>query len=607
MQMQNFPRRVSRILTDTTSEESFPFEAGIFGVNMEVTRGGVFGGLSAQMLNNRKLFMGESQVDGWECRGFERVTDRPEESLCQSHFVILKDGGSMTQTAPRIALTDNREYEAKVWVKAISETAEVTFGVGGMERSFSVEADGLPYRELAFVFGGETVENGSFSVAVRGEVAVYEVSLLPTDHFHGMRWDVIESLRALDIPSIRYPGGCYADHFEWRESLKAPEFRKPVDGRSKGFMLRNSFHQDCVDWGLNEFILLCRELGAVPEYTVSHLQSDGEDARCLVEYCNGAADTRYGGIRQSLGLDPFDIKVWYIGNESYYSGGPYRLDGGLAALRTNEIVHGMRKADPTLQAVIGLVADRHLRPWSVAFMEKLDCPYEYVSHHWYYGTGPTAEPDGAAACEKMKHTFLHDENEDLDFYKHTLLPYVWDTVKINVDEWNFCWGSGSNNALLTSNALQLHFFARNAEKYHIREARFFMPVNEGMITVTPTESRVESSGILFGLLAGHKGGRVVPCSAETEALDLLCTDHGDSLCLSVINRGEEPLDLDVAGGRVVAGTEIRLGEYSFFDNQYEIVPVDTTAEESGRVTLSGYGIAVLRVEKTGTDTNISSE
>ena len=574
------------------SSVGFPFEAGLFGINMEVTRKGFFSGLCAQMLNNRKLFMGQNGVDGWVCTEFERVLDRPEESLCQSHFVILRDGGSMTQSAPMTTTEEGREYLTSVWIKPVSEQAEITFGVEGREQTFLVSADGRPWQELSFSFVGEDRTAAAFSVSVKGEVAVYEVSLLPADHFHGMRRDVIESLRALGTHAIRYPGGCYADHFEWKESLKAPELRKPVDGRSKGFMLRNSYHQDCVEVGLNEFILLCRELGAEPEYTVSHLQSDGKDAAQLIEYCNGGVDTEYGAIRESLGFAPFGIKVWYIGNESYYSGGPYCRDGGLAGERTNEIVRAMRAVDPTMQAVIGLAADHHLRAWSTAFMEKLDCPYAYVSHHWYYGTGPTAEPNGVEACEHMKNTFWHDVNEDLDFYKETLLPRVWENVRMNIDEWNFCWGSDSNNALLTSNALQLHFFARNAEKYHIRDARVFRPVNEGMITVTPTESRVESSGLWFGMMAAHKGGTVIPCTADTENLDLLCTDHGDHLCLSVINRGDEEYTLAIEGYRTVEGTEIRMAEYSFTSNE-------TTIADVRDGTVSGYGIAIFRLERTG--------
>ena len=588
--MQNTANRGYRAvaLAPDTGAVGFPMESGLFGHNVEVTRKGFFRGLCAQMLNNRKLFMGDDRIDGWECVNADRITDRPEESLCHSRFVILKNGGSMKHCADTITLQTGKRYEAKVWVKAYSEEAIVTFGVEGFEQSFALTADGAPYVVLAFEFDGADVESGTFFVTAEGEVAVYEVSLMPTDHFHGMRWDVIESLRAIKPTALRYPGGCYSDHFEWRESLKAPEFRTPVDGRSKGFMLRDSYHQDCVEVGLNEFILLCRELGAEPEYTVSHLQSDGEDARCLMEYCNGSADTEFGAKREALGLSPFGIKVWYIGNESYYTGGPYCRDGGLAGERTNELVHAMRTVDPDMKAVIGLVSDHHLRPWSRAFMEKLDCPYEYVSHHWYYGTGPTAEPNGPLACEHMKRTYLHDTDEGLEFYKNELLTDVWDTVKICVDEWNFCWGSASNNALLISNALQLHFFARNAEKYHLREARFFMPVNEGMITVTPTQSKVESSGELIRLMAGHRNGTVIPCTAETEEQDVLCTRHNGYLYLSVVNRSDSPIRLQVEGYETSDCTEIRVEEFSFTNNGYEYI-------HKNEATVSGHSILFCKL------------
>ena len=51
----------------------YPFENGLFGVNAEITRRGFFGGLSAQMLNNRKFFAGNTVPSGWDCFGFEYV------------------------------------------------------------------------------------------------------------------------------------------------------------------------------------------------------------------------------------------------------------------------------------------------------------------------------------------------------------------------------------------------------------------------------------------------------------------------------------------------------------------------------------------------------
>ena len=330
------------------------FESGLFGVNAEITRKGIFGGLSAQMLNNRKLYMGNEDVDGWECINFQRVVDRSEESLCCSNFIILKNGGCMSQTSSVIALKSGEDYEAKVWVKAITDKVDITFGVKGSEHTVTVSADGEKYRELSFLFAGEDINNGTFLVKVIGEAAVFEASLMPTDHYYGMRRDVIEQLRYISPTAIRFPGGCAADHFDWKESLKAPEFRKPADGRSKDwFLFRDTYHQDPLDIGLNEFIMLCRELNAEPEYTVSLILSDGEDAAKLTEYCNGSRDSEYGAIRESLGFEAFNIHLWYIGNEAYFFGGEYE-DSKKAAERTDELITAMKRVDPSIAVAIGL-------------------------------------------------------------------------------------------------------------------------------------------------------------------------------------------------------------------------------------------------------------
>ena len=558
-------------LLPATKDAGYLFEDGILGVNLEITRTGFFGGLCAEMLNNRKLFMGKDGVDGWVCEGFERVLDRPEESLCQSNFIVLKNG-SMSQTSRFIALQGGKNYEARVWVKAYSSTARVTFGVQGMEQSQDVIADSAPYRCLSFIFAGEELANGTFCVRVSGEVAVYEVSCMPTEHFHGMRWDVIEHLRTIAPTALRFPGGCAADHFAWRESLKAPELRRPVDGLDMmGHLFRDTYHQDTMDIGLNEFMLLCRELDAEPEFTVSLVQSDGQDAHDLVEYCNGDAATEYGAKRQALGLDPFGIHLWYVGNEAYFFGHKYK-NSVLAANRTDELIAAMKQADPTIAVAIGLTWGTGYQTWAFEFMENLKSPFEYVSYHDYIGILPDATQgaNGMATCEILESNFADGECFGLNFYRNRLYADNFADIRICVDEWNYSWGKPSSNALFFSNALQFHFLAKSKESYHVDRAEFFMPVNEGMITVQGPTSRIESTGEMFRLLAGHRGGRVIPCTSDTPALDVLCTDHGDHLYLSVVNRGADVIPLDAKGYTVTACTEIETKEYSFESNDYEV-------------------------------------
>ncbi len=571
------------------SQKGYSLEDGIFGVNMEITRKGFFGGLCAEMLNNRKLFMGQDGVDGWDCHDFERILDRPEESLCQSNFVILRDG-SMSQSSAVIALQKGREYEAKVWVKAYSATAAVTFGVQGMEQTLTAFADGEPYTVLSFVFEGRDVENGTFSVKADGEVAVYEVSLMPTDHFYGMRRDVIEHLRTVAPTALRFPGGCAADHFAWQESLKAPELRKPVDGLSKAwFLFRDTYHQDTLDIGLNEFFMLCKELGAEPEYTVSLLLSDGEDARRLVEYCNGDATTEYGAKRLALGFDAFNVHLWYIGNEAYFFGGEYQ-NSVMAAKRTDELIAAMKAADPSIAVAIGLTWGDTYHEWAFDFMKTLQSDFEYVSYHDYIGILPDATQgdNGMATCEILESNFVDGECYGLNFYRNKLYADSFDQIRICVDEWNYSWGKDSSNALFFSNALQFHFLAKGKETYHIHRAEFFMPVNEGMITVRGGLCRMESTGELFRLMAGHRGGRVIHCETEERALDLLCTEHDGYLYLSAVNRKDTPCALSVVGYDVALCTEIRTGEYSFTCNDFQVV---TGAEP----TVNGHSALFVRL------------
>ena len=407
-----------------------------------------------------------------------------------------------------------------------------------------------------------------------------------------MRWDVIEQLRAIGPTALRFPGGCAADHFDWKESLKAPEFRTPADGRSKAwFLFRDTYHQDPLDIGLNEFLMLCRELNAEPEFTVSLILSDGEDARRLVEYCNGDETTEYGAKRQALGFDPFGIHLWYVGNEAYFFGGEYQ-SSTVAAARTDELIAAMKQADPTIAVAIGLTWGDNYHEWAFDFMKSLQSDFEYVSYHDYIGILPDATQgdNGMATCEILESNFADGECYGLNFYRNKLYAENFDRIRICVDEWNYSWGKDSSNALFFSNALQFHFLAKGKETYHIDRAEFFMPVNEGMIFVKGNTCKMESTGELFRLMAAHRGGRVIDCATENPALDILCTDHGDHLFLSVVNRKDNPAELTFDGYEIVSCSEIETKEYSFESNEYEV-------RKDADTTVHGHSVLFVTLRK----------
>lgn len=567
----------------------YPFENGLFGVNTEITRKGFFGGLSAQMINNRKFFAGDKAPSGWACENFEYVTDRKGESLCGSNFVILHDG-CMSQTSDVIATKSGERYTARLWVKALSANAYVTFGLKGSEKRFGLMQSDKAYTELSFEFNGEDKENGEFFVKADGDTAVFEASLMPTDNFYGMRRDVIEALKYISPSSLRFPGGCAADHFDWKQSLKAPECRVPAHGGDKWFLFRDTYDQDCLDIGVNEFMALCKEIGAEPEYTVSLLLSDGEDAAHIVEYCNGGADTEYGAVRESLGFGRFGVKLWYIGNEAYFFGREYQQNGALAAKRTDELIAAMKKADPDIVPVTGLTWGVGFHKWNYDFIAACESEYEYVSFHDYIGIlpDPTQGQNGMATAEMLETNLADGESFGLNFYKNGLYKDRFDKIKVCADEWNYSWGQDANNALFFSNALQFHFFAKSGEKYHIKRAAFFMPVNEGMITVKGAKCKVEGTGELFHFMQDHKDGTVCACEADP-SLDVLCTKHGKSLYMSTVNRYAEPCEISVEGYKISSSVQIAVKEYGFDNNGFELI--------QGGDTLYGHSVMFLKLEE----------
>jgi|GEM_PF-2120306 len=557
------------------------FPPMIFGVNAEITRKAFFGGLSAEMLNNRKFLMGDEAPRGWECTNCEFIKDEKHRSLCGSNFAVLHNG-RMSQTSEVISLRKDEKYKASAWVKACDEKVNITFGVSRSEQTFTVEADPKPYRELNFTFDGTDIDNGTFTVTADGNIEIFEVSLIPTDNFYGMRWDVIELLKEIAPTSVRFPGGCAADHFAWKESLKQREFRTPMDGTCKSwFLFRNTYDQDPFDIGINEFIMLCRELNAEPEFTISILLSDGEDARQLVEYCNGSPETEYGAKRQALGFDAFNIPLWYIGNEVSGFGNEfgfdYASDPKKAAQRTNEIVKAIKEVDSSISVVVSTTWADWQRDWSNGFIENLDCPHEYISYHEYTDHlmgGVQSIPD-EQTCKKLEDLFMNGEAVNLDYFKNGLKPGYFDDKKVCADEWNYSWGRDSNNVMFFSNALQLHLLAKSREKYHIERAQFFLPVNEGMITVHGSRTNIESSGLLFRYMHLHKGGNIINCICDNPDLDILCTEHTDgSYFMSVINRRSEPVHISIEDHDIFDLIQIKTGEFSFDCNDYEIVSPD---------------------------------
>lgn len=155
------------------------------------------------------------------------------------------------------------------------------------------------------------------SGCVYGGLWVGKNSTIP--NINGYRKQAVEYLRDLGVPVLRWPGGCFADDYHWREGI-GPEERRPrrVNLNWGGYVEDNSF-------GTHEFIGLCKLIGAEPYIAGNVGSGTPEELRDWVEYCNYPSGSTLSDERAANGSpEPFAVRTWGVGNENWGCGGQMR-------------------------------------------------------------------------------------------------------------------------------------------------------------------------------------------------------------------------------------------------------------------------------------------
>lgn len=160
-------------------------------------------------------------------------------------------------------------------------------------------------------------------------VWVGEGSKIP--NIHGVRKEIVDRLKQIRVPVIRWPGGCFADSYDWRDGIGPRKNRPTRTNFWAGDPGASRLEKDAVQlyetnaFGTDEFIRFCQLAGAQP-YLASNLRSLPalEFAR-WVEYCNSpAGSTTLAKQRAANGsADPYNVRYWGVGNESWGCGGNF--------------------------------------------------------------------------------------------------------------------------------------------------------------------------------------------------------------------------------------------------------------------------------------------
>jgi alpha-N-arabinofuranosidase len=196
-----------------------------------------------------------------------------------------------------------------------------------------------------------------------------------------VRTDVLSAVRGMRPTALRYPGGCFADWYHWRDGVGPPDER-PTHERQfwTGFQVRDGEPAPALAerfgpvetnaFGTDEFLRYCNDVGAEPLLTANFGTGTPEEAAEWVAYTNRRAESGR------------PVRRWFVGNETY---GPWELghcSGTEYGTRLRDFAEAMRAVDPGIELIA--VGDRPRQGWNPDMLAAAGDAVDMVSLHFYY-------------------------------------------------------------------------------------------------------------------------------------------------------------------------------------------------------------------------------
>jgi alpha-N-arabinofuranosidase len=261
----------------------------------------------------------------------------------------------------------------------------------------------------------------------------------PTADKEGFRQDVLDLVRELKVPVVRYPGGNFVSAYNWEDGVG------PLDQRPKRLDLAwKSLEPNLV--GLNEFSSWCKKADTKLMMAIN-LGSRGIDAaRNILEYANHEKGTYWSDLRRSHGIkDPHNIKMWCLGNEM---DGPWQVGhkeakeyGRLA----DETAKAMKYYDKDLELIVAGSSNGRMKTfpdWENEVLSECYDNVDYLSLHNYIGNRTNDLSSFLAANLELDH-FIDSVVSTCDFVKAKKRSKK--QINLSFDEWNVWYHSNQQD------------------------------------------------------------------------------------------------------------------------------------------------------------------
>ena len=359
---------------------------------------------------------------------------------------------------------------------------------------------------------------------IYGGIWVGEESEIPNEK--GYRVDVLEALRALKVPVLRWPGGCFADEYHWMDGIGPREKRpKMVNTNWGGTVEDNSF-------GTHEFLNFCELLGCEPYVNGNVGSGSVEEMAKWVEYMTSDADSPMANMRRENGRDkPWKVKYFGVGNENWGCGGnmypEYYSDlyrryatfcKNYSGNHLYRIACGASDYDYNWTDVLMRRVGRQMQGLSLHYYSVLDwgrkgSATDFNSDDWYAVMGKCSEVE----------TVIKRHCEIMDRYDPAR------SIDLILDEWGTWWNvePGTNPGHLYQQntlrdamvaAVSLNIFHKYT--YRLKMANIAQMVNvlQSVILTRDDEMVLTPTYHLFKMYIPHQGAEYLPLHYESKQL-----------------------------------------------------------------------------------------
>ncbi|MBK5270794.1 MAG: carbohydrate binding domain-containing protein [Bacteroidia bacterium] len=313
---------VAVLLVDT-DRKTRDVEEDIYGQFLEHINHSVVDGLYAEQIRGLG-FEGNDFETYWkpvEEKGSARIVkinfENGEKSLR-----LQAENGTAGIRQDRIYLQNGHEYKGSVWIKPEAGSLQIVFRIkdstGHVIAERPLITSGSEWQELGYSFSSsktDTQASVEIMATGNGSVLLDFISMMSAEALKNgkLRLDLLKSLRDLNPPFIRWPGGSFASIYKWKDGIGPQVSRKYHPNEIWGG------YSDYYGFGTDEFMELCRQLNSKPLIVLNATTTDPEQveyAMDWVHYLNDPATTKWGKMRGDNGHpEPYNVQYFQIDNE----------------------------------------------------------------------------------------------------------------------------------------------------------------------------------------------------------------------------------------------------------------------------------------------------